>query len=126
MEMGATNTFLVGESHIAMEQDAVDAINLGAQGEPAVGVYPNLNQLTGLVVPEDAGIESMEDLAGARLGHPGVDTGTTATVALMIQEIYGFDISEETDMRQGGFGALPALLQEGRVDAMVIVSPPYL
>ena len=119
----ATNTFLIGESDIAMEQDGVNMTIVQQEGHEAVLFAPGLNMMTGIVVPEDSTYQDPTDLAGERVGHFGIDSGTTTTIALMVQEIYGFDILEEYDLRETGPEALPELLASGQVEAILDFEP---
>src|SRR3990172_4653432 len=48
----ATNTFLIGESDIAMEQDGVNMTIVQQEGHQAVLFDPGLNMMTGIVVAE--------------------------------------------------------------------------
>ncbi len=119
----ATNTFLIGESDIAMEQDGVNMTIVQQEGHEAVLFAPGLNMVTGIVVAEDSTYQDPTDLAGERVGHFGVDSGTTTTIALMVREIYGFDILEEYDLRETGPEALPELLAGGDVEAILDFEP---
>jgi len=119
----ATNTFLIGESDIAMEQDGVNMTIVQQEGHEAVLFAPGLNMMTGIVVAEDSPYQDPTDLVGERVGHFGVDSGTTSTIALMVQEIYGLDILEEYDLRETGPEALPELLKSGEVEAIMDFEP---
>lgn len=114
----ATATLLVGESDVATEQDALNVAIARAEGNDLVTFYPGLNMMTAVVAAKDSPAEDPEGLRGMRVGHFGIDSGTTTTMALMIKEIYGIDIFEEYDLRESGFGALPSLLANGDVDAI--------
>ncbi len=119
----ATNTFLIGESDIAMEQDGINMTIVQAEGHQAVLFAPGLNMMTGIVVAEDAPYQDPTDLAGEKVGHFGVDSGTTSTIALMLREIYGLDVFTEYDLREAGPEALPELLKNGEVEAIFDFEP---
>ncbi|HEX6208389.1 MAG TPA: ABC transporter substrate-binding protein [Actinomycetota bacterium] len=119
----ATNTFLIGESDIAMEQDGVNMTIVQQEGHEAVLFAPGLNMVTGIVVAEDSPYQDPTDLVGERVGHFGIDSGTTSTIALMIREIYGLDILSEYDFRETGPEALPELLKSGEVEAILDFEP---
>ena len=119
----ATNTFLIGESDIAMEQDGINMTIVQAEGHQAVLFAPGLNMMTGIVVAEDSPYQDPTDLVGEKVGHFGVDSGTTSTIALMVKEIYGIDILEEYDLRETGPEALPELLKSGEVEAIMDFEP---
>jgi NitT/TauT family transport system substrate-binding protein len=119
----AANTLLLGESDIAMEQDAVTMTLAQQEGEEGVVFYPVLNTMMSVVVPEDSSARTPEDLKGQRVGHFGVDSGTTSVIALMLQELYGIDVFEDYDLREAGPSALPQLLKGGQVDAIFDYEP---
>lgn len=119
----ATNTFLIGESDIAMEQDGINMTIVQAEGHQAVLFAPGLNMMTGIVVAEDSPYQDPTDLVGEKVGHFGVDSGTTSTIALMLQEIYGLDVFTEYDLREAGPEALPELLKNGEVEAIFDFEP---
>lgn len=119
----ATNTFLIGESDIAMEQDGVNMTIVQQEGHQAVLFAPGLNMMTGIVVAQDSAYQDPTDLVGEKVGHFGVDSGTTSTIALMLQEIYGLNVFEEYDLRETGPEALPELLKSGEVEAIMDFEP---
>src|SRR5690606_6239281 len=59
----AMETFLIGESDVATEQDVVTTAIARQEGHETVAFYPVLNLITGIVVPEDSPYQSPEDLA---------------------------------------------------------------
>ena len=77
----AANTLLIGESDIAMEQDAVTMTLAQQEGEEGVVFWPVLNTMMSVVVPEDSDAQTPEDLVGQKVGHFGVDSGTTSVIA---------------------------------------------
>ena len=119
----AANTLLLGESDIAMEQDAVTMTLAQQEGERGVVFFPVLNTMMSVVVPEDSPAQTPEELKGKRVGHFGVDSGTTSVIALMLQELYGIDVFEDYDLREAGPSALPQLLKGGEVDAIFDYEP---
>jgi NitT/TauT family transport system substrate-binding protein len=119
----ATNTFLIGESDIAMEQDGVNMTIIDQEGQKAYLFAPGLNMMTGVVVAEASPYQTPEDLVGEKVGHFGVDSGTTSTIALMLKEIHGLDVFNEYDLREAGPEALPELLKNGEVEAIFDYEP---
>jgi NitT/TauT family transport system substrate-binding protein len=119
----ATNTFLIGETDIAMEQDGVNMTIIEEEGHKAYLFAPGLNMMTGVVVAEDSPYQTPEDLEGEKVGHFGVDSGTTSTIALMLKEIEGIDVFKEYDLREAGPEALPELLKNGEVEAIFDYEP---
>ena len=119
----AANTLLLGESDIAMEQDAVTMTLAQQEGEEGVVFWPVLNTMMSVVVPEDSAAQTPEDLVGEKVGHFGVDSGTTSVIALMLSELYGIDVFEDYDLREAGPAALPELLKGGEVEAIFDYEP---
>jgi NitT/TauT family transport system substrate-binding protein len=119
----AANTLLIGESDVAMEQDAVTMTLAQQEGEEAVVFYPVLNTMMSVVVPEDSPYRTPKDLVGKEVGHFGVDSGTTSVIALMLKELEGIDVFEDYKLREAGPAALPELLAGGRVDAIFDYEP---
>jgi NitT/TauT family transport system substrate-binding protein len=118
----AASTFLLGESDIATEQDIVNHTIAQAEGEKAVAFLGVLNTMVGVVSAEGSGIDAPEDLVGARIGHFGVDSGTTSIIAVMLKELYDIDVFE-LDLFEAGPAALPELLANGEVDAIFNYEP---
>lgn len=114
----AANTLLIGESDVATDQDGLNLAIARNEGHEVVAFAQGLNMMTAAVAAEDLPADDPEGLRGKRVGHFGIDSGTTTTMALMIKEIYGIDIFEEYDLKESGFGALPSLLAQGDVDAI--------
>ena len=119
----AANTLLLGESDIAMEQDAVTMTLAQQEGEEGVVFWPVLNTMMSVVVPEDSDAQTPDDLVGEKVGHFGVDSGTTSVIALMLSELYGIDVFEDYDLREAGPAALPELLKGGEVEAIFDYEP---
>ena len=119
----AANTLLLGESDIAMEQDAVTMTLAQQEGEDGIVFFPVLNTMMSVVVPKDSPAQTPEDLKGKKVGHFGVDSGTTSVISLMLQELYGIDVFEEYDLREAGPSAFPPLLKGGEVDAIFDYEP---
>lgn len=119
----AANTLLIGESDVAMEQDAVTMTLAQQQGQAGVVFYPVLNTMMGVVVAEDSDYEQPSDLIGKKVGHFGVDSGTTSIICLMLKELYDIDCFTDYDLREAGPAALPELLASGEVEAIFDYEP---
>jgi NitT/TauT family transport system substrate-binding protein len=119
----AANTLLLGESDIAMEQDAVTMTLAQQQGEEGVVFFPVLNTMMSMVVLDDSPYQSPEDLIGKKVGHFGVDSGTTSVIAVMLRELYDIDLFTDYDLREAGPAALPELLKSGEVEAILDYEP---
>jgi NitT/TauT family transport system substrate-binding protein len=121
-DAAATN-LLIGGADVAVEQDAVTMTLAHAQGYDTVVFYPTLNTIMNMVVLEDSPYQTPQDLVGKRVGHFGVDSGTTSVIALMLQELHGIDFFTDYDLREAGPAALPELLASGEVDAIIDYEP---
>jgi NitT/TauT family transport system substrate-binding protein len=121
-DAAATN-ILIGGADVAVEQDAVNATLGQQQGYDMVVFYPTLNTMMSMVVLEDSPYQTPEDLIGKRVGHFGVDSGTTSVIALMLKELYDIDFFTDYDLREVGPAALPELLISGEVDAIINYEP---
>ena len=81
---------------------------------------PCIAQINAILVPADSDLESVEDLQGATLGHPGWETATATLMRGLISDQFGFDIREETDGVQSQPSTLWSLMvDQGDIDAMV-------
>src|SRR5918996_646477 len=57
----ATNTFLIGESDIAMEQDGINMTIVQQEGHEAVLFAPGLNMMNGIAVLEESNYEILRE-----------------------------------------------------------------
>jgi NitT/TauT family transport system substrate-binding protein len=121
-DAAATN-LLIGGADIAVEQDGVTMTLAQAQGYDTVVFYPSLNTIMNMVVRDDSPYQHPEDLIGKKVGHFGVDSGTTSVISLMLKELYGIDFFNDYDLREAGPAALPELLASGEVDAIIDYEP---
>jgi len=81
---------------------------------------PCITQINSILVPADSDLESVEDLQGATLGHPGWETATATLMRGLISDQFGFDIREETEGVQSQPSTLWSLMvEQGDIDAMV-------
>ncbi|ORB30006.1 ABC transporter substrate-binding protein [Mycolicibacterium parafortuitum] len=117
------STFLLGESDIATDQDGISLAIAQQEGKNAVGFAGALNMMTGVVASDSSGINDPEGLRGRRVGHFGMDTGTTTAINVMFEELYGINISNDLDLREAGAAALPELMAAGQVDAIFDYEP---
>ncbi len=119
----STSTFLLGESDIAVDQDATSAAIANNEGSEVVSFYPALINTASVVVPEDSPYDSPEDLVGKRVGHFGDDSGTTQAISVSLRRAAGIDPLEDYEMVQSSPAALPELLASGEVDAIFDYEP---
>ncbi|MEO1197817.1 MAG: ABC transporter substrate-binding protein [Pseudomonadota bacterium] len=115
---GANQNFLIGNSHIAMDNDIVGVAIARNEGFDITAFYPVGNLYLGIVVPGDSTYETPEDLIGRPVGHFGFDSGTTTFIRIIVNDIYGFDVTEEYEFAEVGPAALVPLLASGEVDAI--------
>ncbi|WP_150460696.1 TAXI family TRAP transporter solute-binding subunit [Nesterenkonia ebinurensis] len=117
---------LQGQSQLALSQNdtAANAV-IGELGEDLEGVVvDNVGWISNLypeamhiIVREDSGIESVEDLEGTTIAVGDVGSGTRA-ISDAILDFYEIDYTpEETD-----FGASTEMLADGQIDASMFVS----
>ncbi|MEQ8967594.1 MAG: ABC transporter substrate-binding protein [Azospirillaceae bacterium] len=115
---GANQNFLMGNSDIAMDNDIVGTAIARNEGFDVTAFYPVGNLYLGIVVAEDSPYQTPEDLIGQEVGHFGFDSGTTTFLRIIVQDIYGFDVTEEYEFAEVGPAALVPLLAEGQVEAI--------
>lgn len=119
----AFQTLLLGESDVATEQDVVTVSVARQEGHDTLAFYPVLHLATGIAVPADSPYESAADLVGRRVGHFGIDSGTTTGIAAALSVSEGINVYEDFDFVQAGPAALPAMLSQGRVEAIFDFQP---
>lgn len=118
----ASTSFLMGGSEIAIDQDAVSSSIANNEGHDVVSFYPALANTASIVVGADTGIESVDDLAGKRVGHFGMDSGTTQAITVSLKEEYDIDV-KDFELVQSSPASLPELLASGEVDAIFDYEP---
>lgn len=119
----AFQTLLLGESDVATEQDIVTVAIARQEGHDTLAFYPVLHLATGIAVPADSPYKSAADLVGEQVGHFGIDSGTTTGIAAALSISDDFDVYEDFDLVQAGPSALPTLLSQGRVGAIMNFQP---
>ena len=110
---GANQNFLMGNSDIAMDNDIVGTAIARTEGFDVTAFYPIGNLYLGIVVAEDSPYQTPEDLIGKEVGHFGFDSGTTTMLRIIVDDIYGFDVTEEYEFSEVGPAALVQLLAQG-------------
>lgn len=114
--------FLAGEEPVGQESPW-EAARFRSEGEDIVffGTPQSLSFYSGLIVrTEDADqYQTLEDLRGKKLGHPGFGTGTWAAFEVIADSIYGMDARNDFEPVEGGPGALLGLLETGEIDATI-------
>lgn len=119
----STSTFLLGESDIAVDQDATSSAIANNEGQHVVSFFPALSNTASIVVAEDSPFRTPQDLVGRRVGHFGTDSGTTQAIAVSLQGAFGVDPLTDFELVQSSPAALPELLASGEVDAIFDYQP---
>ena len=115
---GAQQNFLMSGEGISVDSDIIGTAISRNEGFDVTAFYPVGNLYLGIVVREDSDIQDPTDLVGRKVGHFGMDSGTTSFLRVLIQEGWGIDISEDYEFVEVGPAALGELLASGEVDAM--------
>jgi NitT/TauT family transport system substrate-binding protein len=110
--------FLQRESDVAFDFDAIGAAIARTEGLNVSVFYPILNNNNCILVQEEAAYQSPEELIGEVVGHFGVDSGTTSSLTIILQALFGFNLLEEYNLVETGPPALVELLQDGEVEAI--------
>ncbi|WP_084342667.1 ABC transporter substrate-binding protein [Janibacter corallicola] len=118
----STTSFLMGESDIAVDQDAVSSSIANNQGHDVVSFYPALANTASIVAAPGSGITGPEDLVGKRVGHFGMDSGTTQALSVSLKRAHDIDVSD-FELVQSAPASLPQLLASGEVDAIFDYEP---
>lgn len=118
----ATTSFLMGESEIAIDQDAVSSSIANNEGHDVVSFYPALANTASIVAGPDSGIKEPKDLVGKRVGHFGMDSGTTQALSVSLKQGYDIDV-KDFELVQSSPASLPELLASGEVDAIFDYEP---
>lgn len=118
----ATTSFLMGESDIAIDQDAVSSSIANNEGHDVVSFYPALANTASIVAGPDSGITKPQDLVGKRVGHFGMDSGTTQAISVSLKQAHDIDITD-FELVQSSPASLPELLAKGEVDAIFDYEP---
>jgi NitT/TauT family transport system substrate-binding protein len=119
----AFQTLLLGESDVATEQDVVTVAIARQEGQETVAFFPVLNLAVGAAVPAGSEAQSLADLVGRNVGHFGVDSGTTTSIAAAVSAAGGPNVFEDFELVQVGPEALATLLSQGRVEAVFNYQP---
>jgi NitT/TauT family transport system substrate-binding protein len=119
----AATTLLIGETDVATEQDAINATLAQQEGQNVLLFAPGLQMTTGMVVADSSAYQTPSDLIGKKVGHFGVDSGTTSTMAVMLSELFNIDVFTQYDLREAGPEVLPELLKSAEVEAIFDYEP---
>jgi ABC-type nitrate/sulfonate/bicarbonate transport system substrate-binding protein len=77
-----------------------------------------LKHINGIFAPTGSDIEEPQDLEGATLGVPFINSGTAKMMGAMLQDTYGIDIREDVESESAPPSVLYELMEEtGFIDA---------
>lgn len=120
---GGFQAFLMGKYDISNDEDSVGAATARAEGFDVHAFMPYGNLYMGIVVPGSSEAKTVADLKGKRVGHFGLESGTTTYLRQLVSQTDGFDLSREFDMQQAGPAALVPMLEAGGIEAMLNFEP---
>ncbi|WP_411036881.1 ABC transporter substrate-binding protein [Shinella sp. BYT-45] len=120
---GGFQAFLMGEYDISNDEDAVGAATARAEGFDIHGFLPYGNLYLGIVASGKSEAKTVADLKGKRVGHFGMESGTTTYLRQLVQKTDGFDLTKEFDLQQAGPAALVPMLEAGSIEAMLNFEP---
>jgi NitT/TauT family transport system substrate-binding protein len=115
--------FLQRESDVSFDYDPYGAAIARAEGHEISSFLEFENNFLMLMVPTDSGATSPEDLVGKKIGHYGLDSSGMGTFAYMMRKLYDIDVFKDFELVLGAPQALPQLLKQGQVDAILDFSP---
>lgn len=118
--------FLQGESDVSFDGDPVTAALLRSQGEDVTTFYPLVVQDVELIVRGDSEYETPQDLAGERVGHDGLESGSMTAAQIMLPEFEDITITDDYDLQLVPEPALPRLLARGDLEASFMAQPLVL
>lgn len=119
---GGTTPFLKGDVQLG-PGDAISAAIANSEGHDTVAYYPFMSQTAGVVASAASGIIAPEQLRGRKIGHFGNDSGTTQALTLTLKDCCDIDVQKDLTLVQSSPEALPALLEQGEVDAIFDFEP---
>lgn len=119
---GGATPFLRGEYELGAG-DAIEAAIFNGSGHDIVAFYPTMSHTASIVASAESGITSPEDLVGMRVGHFGLDSGTTQAIVVTLEDGWGIDIERDFELVESPPQVLPELLAQGRIDAMFNFEP---
>jgi len=120
---GGFQSFLVGNYDITNDNDIIGIATARNEGFDVTSFFPNGYLYLGIVVPGDSEAKSPADLKGKRVGHFGTESGTTSFIRVIVQDLYGFDVTKEYNLQQVGPAALVPLMDSGQVEAIFNFEP---
>ncbi len=107
-----------GESDIVVD-DFVGVAQMRSRDVPVRGVYPFSRATGGVVVPKDAGIAGIADLAGKTIGAASLDDKSLLILRALAVSKYDFDPQIESDVLAVSPPLMEELLGKGELEAAI-------
>ncbi|MGV2385161.1 MAG UNVERIFIED_CONTAM: ABC transporter substrate-binding protein, partial [Thermobifida fusca] len=85
----ATEVFLQGEADVTLQLDMLVSNLARTQGREVTVFAPDFTNNGSIIVREDSDITSPADLVGRRVGHFGLESGTTTIFRVLLGRDYG-------------------------------------
>jgi len=107
-----------GDADIVVD-DFVGVVQMRDRGVPVRGVYPYSRATGGVVVPVDAGIETLADLSGKTIGAASLDDKSLLILRALSVSEYGFDPQTESNVIAASPPLMEELLARGELDVAI-------
>jgi len=107
-----------GDADIVVD-DFVGVVQMRERGVPVRGVYPYSRATGGVVVPVDAGIETLADLSGKTIGAASLDDKSLLILRALSVSEYGFDPQTESNVIAASPPLMEELLARGELDVAI-------
>jgi NitT/TauT family transport system substrate-binding protein len=107
-----------GDIDVAVD-DFIGVVLSRANGVPVRAIYPYSRATGGVVVPIDAGIDSIEDLQGRTIGAASLDDKSLLILRVLTTSQYGFDPQVEGEVLAAAGFLMQGLLEGGDIDAAI-------
>lgn len=120
---GGDTRFLRGDFDLYASDDSVGASLANLEGHDTVWWYPMMTNYGSITTAGGSGIDEVEDLVGADVGHFGDSSGTTLALALTLDHGYDIDVYSDLNLQESPAATLPELMAQGEFDAMFNFEP---
>jgi ABC-type nitrate/sulfonate/bicarbonate transport system substrate-binding protein len=99
--------------------DAIDKIN---EGLDWVILGPGLTLMQDIIVRKDSPLQTVADLRGKKFGTFCTGCATFKCMRAALIDAHNFDLTKDTQLQQLAAPALMKFLEEGQVDAAILIS----
>lgn len=107
-----------GDADIVVD-DFVGVVQMRSRDVPVRGVYPYSRATGGVVVPTDAGIETIADLEGTTIGAASLDDKSLLILRALAVADYGFDPQASSNVIAASPPLMEELLAQGELDVAI-------